>query len=601
MERLEVIYGLQKTIEQLYHEMDSFEINIKEILSLITAKRLITDTVLQRTIEQLGSIRELGKTCKEEYCRLEMSEKVPEYIEQIRITVTATERLLKEREEYFLAKEEFLQLYSDREELEKSLVIYQKELSGYKIEHMKEEEVKLNLEKYVLFMKAWREKEALKLIDYVQKLMGFFEKELVVAAVLQKKELILKDKKKEILEEKKVVKEPIKLIQQEETTTFQLKESKETLLQKEENFKDSKPKISKLKKMQQKREKQNIEQKEKTQQKNLEREKSLNVIQQKFEQEKGKNTETSSKKYIVKIESCIKKEKKKFGVKSFRNDLSGLTEGLKKRIFRGIRQYGGITVEFITAITKRREEEVKKECETLFSYGYLRQYKIEGMETLYSVSPKGKKAFELFEALHFLRIKVGLSDWETLEETKDIGSAVAVRLMLLKAITREFQKRDIPDIQIEHQIKQNVFFLKCKSFEQKEWRYYAGASEWIQDEKIYIQWLKQLIEEQEIPNEEKETNEKRKKLEKGKINKKWIVLGDLTYGERLKELIIKAYEEKIDPESILFQKYEEELIKKEETNNDNLTDKALIIKEAAITKEPIIVNKTKDIASKERL
>ena len=66
-------------------------------------------------------------------------------------------------------------------------------------------------------------------------------------------------------------------------------------------------------------------------------------------------------------------------------------------------------------------------------------------------------------------------------------------------------------------------------------------------------------------------------------------------------MIIKAYEEKIDPESILFQKYEEELIKKEETNNDNLTDKALIIKEAAITKEPIIVNKTKDIASKERL
>ena len=66
-------------------------------------------------------------------------------------------------------------------------------------------------------------------------------------------------------------------------------------------------------------------------------------------------------------------------------------------------------------------------------------------------------------------------------------------------------------------------------------------------------------------------------------------------------MIIKAYEEKIDPESILLQKYEEELIKKEETNNDNLTDKALIIKEAAITKEPIIVNKTKDIASKERL
>ena len=125
-----------------------------------------------------------------------MSEEAPEYIEQMCITLTATERLLKEREEYFLAKEEFLRLYSDKAEVKEPLIVCQKELVGYEIERMTEDEVKFYLGKYVMFMKAWREKEALKLIDYVQKLLTLFAKELVSAAVFQKGELILKETEK---------------------------------------------------------------------------------------------------------------------------------------------------------------------------------------------------------------------------------------------------------------------------------------------------------------------------------------------------------------------------------------------------------------------
>ena len=142
MEKLEMVHELQEVIEQLYQEMDSFEINIKEVLSLITAKRLLSDAVLKKAWEQLGVIRELGKKCREGYCQLEMSEEAPEYIEQMRMTLTATERLLKEREEYFLAKEEFLRLYSDKAEVEKPLLVCQQELVGYAIERMTEEEVK---------------------------------------------------------------------------------------------------------------------------------------------------------------------------------------------------------------------------------------------------------------------------------------------------------------------------------------------------------------------------------------------------------------------------------------------------------------------------
>ncbi len=65
MEKLEMVHELQEVIEQLYQEMDSFEINIKEVLSLITAKRLLSDAVLKKAWEQLGMIRELGKKCRE--------------------------------------------------------------------------------------------------------------------------------------------------------------------------------------------------------------------------------------------------------------------------------------------------------------------------------------------------------------------------------------------------------------------------------------------------------------------------------------------------------------------------------------------------------
>ena len=530
MEKLEIVYQLQEAIEQLYHETDVFEINMKEILALTTAKRFIPDNVLERACKQLETIRKLEGICREGYNKLEMAGEIPEYIEQMRMALTLTERLLKEREIYFLAKEEFLQLYSEQKEVKEPLLLCQKELAGYRIEAMTEEEVKYHLEKYVLFIKAWREKEAIELIDYVQKLLKEFPKELAAAAVFQKEKLILKNAKKE-----EKIASTSAYSKEIEPEVLELEENKKLKEKTVLNFisKEANPMIVMPKIVQQ----------------DFEQKQSEDKIKQKFEspenqsvresEDKSKNksenqpekNSTFLKKYtyLVKVESCAKKEKKKFGVKSFRSDLSGITEGLRKRILRGIRQYGGVTVELLAAITRKTQQEVRQECETLFYNGYLRLYKVEGMGELYSVSPKGKRAFEVWEALAFLHIKGKLPEWRSLslEETKDMGCAAATKLMFLKALTSEYKKRAFPDIQVEHQIEQNVFFLKCRDFDQTDWRYYTGASEWIEDEKTYIQWLKAFMEEKEEDRIEKieitdeleleELSELEEKLEEEKL------------------------------------------------------------------------------------
>lgn len=518
MEKLEVVYELQKTIEQLYHETNLFEIYIKEILAFITAKRLMPDKVLERAYGQLETIRDLGKGCRDGYKKLEMAGEIPEYIEQIRMALTVTERLLKEREEYFLAKEEFLQLSSKYKEVEEPLLLCQKELAGYRIEAMTEEEVVCRLEKYVLFMKAWREKEAVLLIDYTQKLFGFFSKELVAAAVFQKDKLVLKkqawlQQKKGVFEkndQKPVIQEGVSQELEQKQFEDKRKNKVETLESLSEGLSG-----------------------------NQSEEKVERKAENQLEQE---STFLKKYTYVVKVESCVKKEKKKFGVKSFRSDLSGVTEGLRKRIFRGIRQYGGVTVELLSAITRRTQKEIKQECETLFYNGYLRLYQVEGMGECYSVSPKGKKAFEMWEALAFLHIKGNLPKWQSLEETEDIGSTTATKLMFCKALASEYQKRAFPDIQVEYQIEQKVFFLKCRELDQTNWRYYTGASEWIEDETTYAQWLQAFIEKEE------------------KTAIKWMVLGNSTCGERLKELILKTCKETMNATSILIRSYEEELV-----------------------------------------
>lgn len=570
MEKLEMVHELQEVIEQLYQEMDSFEINIKEVLSLITAKRLLSDAVLKKAWEQLGVIRELGKKCREGYCQLEMSEEAPEYIEQMRMTLTATERLLKEREEYFLAKEEFLRLYSDKAEVEKPLLVCQQELVGYAIERMTEEEVKFYLGKYVLFMKAWREKEALKLIDYVQKLLEFFTKELAAAAVFQKEELVLKERDKEEKREEIDFKEKQTFEQVKLETAEDIAEKETEKFEEAENHEYKKV------------ESDVVEQQERPEEicQNSAVQEEIQVV---AAQEIVLREERKEKKnYRVEVKSCAKKEKKKFGVKSFRSDMAGLTEGLRKRILRGIRQYGGITTELLAAMTKRPQEEIAQECDILFNYGYLRKYKVEEMGELYSVSPKGKKSFEVWEALTFLRINSKVSEWESIEDAEDMGSAAAVRLMLLKILAKEFQNRAFPDIQVEHQIKKNVFFLKCRNFDQVEWRYYTGASEWVEDEETYIKDLKEFVENTEdieSVGEIEESKEKEtEKLENSeKLTMKWTVLGETDCGERLREWIVRTYKEEVDPQEILLKQYKDEIfIENEEEPAE---------KEAAVTTE----------------
>lgn len=599
MEKLEVIYALQKTIEQLYQESDSFEINMKEILALITAKRLIPDGVLQRVWEQLGTIRELGRICREGYSQLEMAGEIPEYIEQMRMALTVTERLLKEREVYFLAKEEFLKLYSERIEIEEPLVSCQRELAGYSIETMSEEEVKIHLEKYVMFMKAWREREAFKLIDYVQRLLEVFAKELVAAAVFQKDELKLRDireGKKESFENRKC--------EEKEGNEFETDSIKSKQMDAES--------IIKLEKTAE------LEEAAKLQE-TVEAEKLEETAEPKKIAGLGKAEAQSPllKKYQVEIESCIKKEKKKFGVKTFRSDMSGLMEGLRKRILKAARQYGGVTAELISAMTTKIPKEAKQECDVLFHHGYLRKYKIEGMEELYSISPKGKKAFEAWESLNYLNVKGGLSEWQSLEDTEDIGSAVAVRLMLLKVLEKEFQERIFPDIQAKHRIEQNVFFLRCRNLEDREWRYYTGASNWGGDEESYIGWLKAFIEESEEMEEleeiealeeldEEETGELEgiEKTEESesleyleedkKLAVKWVVIGDAVYGEKLKELIIKTYGEEIEPQSILLKRYEDECFFENEEEQDKLIEETVTAEETVNLEKTAVAEKTVD-------
>ena len=181
-----MIYSLQNILKKLKEETDFFESNLKELLLFTTEKRFLSGSVIQSTIERLKVINELGERCREEYRLLGISETLPEYLEQMDTELKNTEQFFKEKEVYFLAKKEFLRLHSVRPMIEEQLTEHKDRLIGFSIEDMTGEETKEHLEMYVIFMKAWREEAPLKLIDYVQKLLEVFTKELVAVVTFQK-------------------------------------------------------------------------------------------------------------------------------------------------------------------------------------------------------------------------------------------------------------------------------------------------------------------------------------------------------------------------------------------------------------------------------
>lgn len=522
MEKLEMIYSLQNILTKLKEETDFFESNLKELLLFAAEKRFLSDSLIQSTIDRLKLIGELGERCREEYRLLGISETLPEYLEQMSMELVKTEQFFKEKEVYFYAKEEFLRLHSMRPMIEEQLAEHKVRLIGFSIEDMTGEETKEHLEKYVIFMKAWREDEPLKLIDYVQKLLEVFTKELVAVVTFQKEELFLEEVRRE-------------------ETVGERREGKEGEGREGEEIKQEKLQD-------------HVPQQKESEQK---RKKDIEFRQIELKQKESEDTDSflENRTLNVMIESNLKKEKK-FGVKDFKNDISGLSERLRKKILVEAGLYGGITAEVIAAMTEKPQKEVEQECEILLKYGYMRKYTVKEMGKFYGISPKGRKAFEVWDAINFLNIKFKMPKWKAIEDANHMESAAVTRMLLLKALSWEVRKRGF-GVQTERQIEEYVFFLKCKVLGKNIWSYYTGISEKLQDESEYLAQLKAFVKE------------------KGKL----VIIGkSKECAEMLKEVIVRDSDETIEKESVFCYSFYEDMAASEAEEEAAVSEEAADIK-----------------------
>ena len=107
--------------------------------------------------------------------------------------------------------------------------------------------------------------------------------------------------------------------------------------------------------------------------------------------------------YTLEIEKG--KEEKKVGTKSFLNEIRAKFATENGLVLTCLDTFGVLSIQFLALATKKSMITLEMSFRYLFEKGYIRIYKIPGLDSFYSLSAKAWKAMQSREARNFLKIK----------------------------------------------------------------------------------------------------------------------------------------------------------------------------------------------------
>ena len=99
------------------------------------------------------------------------------------------------------------------------------------------------------------------------------------------------------------------------------------------------------------------------------------------------------------------KEEKKVGTKSFLNEIRAKFATENGLVLTCLDTFGVLSIQFLALATKKSMITLEMSFRYLFEKGYIRIYKIPGLDSFYSLSAKAWKVMQSREARNYLKIK----------------------------------------------------------------------------------------------------------------------------------------------------------------------------------------------------
>ena len=106
--------------------------------------------------------------------------------------------------------------------------------------------------------------------------------------------------------------------------------------------------------------------------------------------------------YTLEIEKG--KEEKKVGTKSFLNEIRAKFATENGLVLTCLDTFGVLSIQFLALATKKSMITLEMSFRYLFEKGYIRIYKIPGLDSFYSLSAKAWKAMQSREARNYLKV-----------------------------------------------------------------------------------------------------------------------------------------------------------------------------------------------------
>lgn len=359
MTRIDKILELQNNLDFVLEKMQELKVDIDELTLCISGERFISTKTSESVIAKLQDMNELNRKCMDLCESLEEIE-VVEFIPQIKEKITETIKKIEE-EGKLSAYKKFLYVSSDDEEALVILKEKQQELlvvlKNY-VEGMEEQ-----LKPYALFVEALSENDSAKQLEKIMELTPVFGSVLVAKAFIEKKLYLLDEEEVDSLMKEDIIEETGSIIEEQDQN------QQEEMIVEEET-------------------------------KNESSENQLHI-------ELGNKglfiTEiVKDMKFVADISQA---ESKKFGVKSFINEMSARNKAANIIALKTIARYNSCTSELISMLSDLENDEVNYAIDYLMTKGYVRRYGIDGVGVFFCTSPKAEKAFSSKDSRTFLQLK----------------------------------------------------------------------------------------------------------------------------------------------------------------------------------------------------
>ncbi len=456
MKQMELLREIKSVLPTISEKMSALEKELDSLSSYLQKKEWISEDLSSQVIGYLEDLNSLQIHCQSLYQELGFGMTMPDSLEH-------TDRLMDQAITE-LEQRQCLEKYSRFLALETDDPAVALLLNAKK-DHLRElldpitPEKESALEPYDMFIQAVAEPDYAKLVSYLIKLSPEFGNELLGEGILSKK---IRLGKAGVAEQ---------------SVDFSKIGLSESAIESENTIKTPQP--------------------ENPESMNHEKE----ALQQELEEWCLLSKSLSAKEVYKNIG---KAEEKKFGVKSFINEVKAKHELCNLIVFRMIEKYTVVTARLLTTTSDISVEEAEASLEYLKNKGYLRECGIVGSGSFFCISPKGIKAFQAKDACAFLKAK-RLAARE--EEKSEITVYSVLTRMVYATILTDCLKRTEELNKIERSLisaasilGEEYFLARLQLGDTMKGPFFTGAC-WSEGKEIerYLSFLTKYKPEKEVP------------------------------------------------------------------------------------------------------